>query len=452
MPIITEMKFPQKIAAKKRKIDESFAYLVDISGKKAYFGTKKRDMLVYIRIRNFKSIVDTTIDMRYGEGKAPNGYKQAELIPFVEAPIHKGKALRLSPVMAIYGQNAGGKSTLVEGIHLLRRCLYEGKLPYKPNKLHPDLSETTFEISFVADCSLFTYTLSYNKDGIRAEALRTREGVLFEIDHESGTIRFDHLVTEQYTEERLQAVLTTECTNAQKEQITTLLGKLAKQYPGLSPKLSAAYQFLTDQVSVSLGNHFDASFAVNYLAKSMQEASDSFHEIASYLKRLDIDITGMELIPNEDDEGDDEPAYRIHTYHKATNGEMVTLDFRDESRGTQVLFGLLGVVLSKLRTGGVLVIDEIDRSLHTLLLVALVSLFENKEYNTKGAQLILTAHNTELLEAPYLRVSQISIVTKTSHEGTIARRLCDFDGMKNSQNFHKNYLEGFFSGIPFPIV
>ena len=169
----------------------------------------------------------------------------------------------------------------------------------------------------------------------------------------------------------------------------------------------------------------------------------------------------MELILREekfstmpDDDGVREPElmYRINSYHKDKNGELVALDFREESRGTQVLFGLLGVVLRKLRAGGVLVIDEIDRSLHSLLLVALVSLFTNKEYNVKGAQLILTAHNTELLGADNLRTSQVAIVTKTSKEGTLARRLCDFDGVRNVQNFRKTYLDGAYAGIPFPII
>ena len=59
--------------------------------------------------------------MRYGEGKAPNGYKDMESIPFLEYPIKKGKSLRLSPVMAIYGQNAGGKTMLLEAVYTLRR-------------------------------------------------------------------------------------------------------------------------------------------------------------------------------------------------------------------------------------------------------------------------------------------------------------------------------------------
>ena len=420
-------------------------------------------MLVFFRICNFGSIVETIIDMRYGEGKAPNGYKDMETIPFLEYPIEKGKSLRLSPVMAIYGQNAGGKTMLLKAASTLCFCLAEGKLIYRPNKLHPDLKATTFEMSFVYEGLVFTYTLRYNQAGVQVESLKTHLGSIFLIDHERGIYQYDGLATEAYPGEKLNAILRAECCNSKDEQIAPFFWKLAINYPGLNAELSNAYQFLIYRMAVPGGNNFSAPFAIDYLAQDDQEDSQkqSFQEIVKYLRRLDIDIADMELIPLEEhlrDEKKEENGrefqskWRINSYHKAQNGELVTMDFREESQGTQVLFGLLGVVLRTLRTGGVLVIDEMDRSLHSLLLIALVSLFTNRSYNVKGAQLILTAHNTDLLESPNLRISQVAIVTKTAQQGTCMRRLCDFEGVRNLQNFRKTYLEGAFSGIPFPII
>ena len=420
-------------------------------------------MLIFFRICNFGSIVETIIDMRYGEGKAPNGYKDMESIPFLEYPIKKGKSLRLSPVMAIYGQNAGGKTMLLEAVYTLRRCLAIGKLIYRPNKLHPDLKETTFEMSFAHEGLVFTYALRYNQAGVQAESLKTHLRSIFLIDHEQGIYQYEGLATGAYPGEKLNAILRAECCNSMDEQIAPFFWKLAINYPGLNAELSNAYQFLMYRMSVAGENDFSASFAIDYLAQNDQEDSQkrSFQEIVKYLRRLDIDIADMELIPSEekflDEKGEEDghefhPKWKINSYHKAQNGELVTMDFREESQGTQVLFGLLGVVLRKLRTGGVLVIDEMDRSLHSLLLLALVSLFTNKSYNVKGAQLILTAHNTDLLESPDLRTSQVAIVTKTAQQGTWMRRLCDFEGVRNLQNFRKTYLEGAFSGIPFPII
>ena len=158
-------------------------------------------MLIYLRICNFKSIVETTIDMRYGEGKAPNGYKDMERMPFLEYPVGKGKNLRLSPVMAIYGQNAGGKTTLVEAMNTLRRCVFEDKLHYQPNKLHRNLEDTTFEIGFAYEERIFSYKLIYNQIGVQIESLKTHLQDIYFIDHNRGLYHYEGLATETYTHE-----------------------------------------------------------------------------------------------------------------------------------------------------------------------------------------------------------------------------------------------------------
>lgn len=428
-------------------------------------------MLVYFRIRNFKSVVDTTIDMRYGEGKAPNGYRNMKTIPFISRDVSGLPPVRLSPVMAIYGQNAGGKTTIVEAFQVLRFFLYDGQLKYYPNKLHPELRKTTFEIACIHDQELFTYYLTYNQSGILSELLRTQTQTLFSIDHESGIYDFKRIGTENYPEKRLYDILLTECSKNKSVQFCTFLGKIAKNYPGLNAGVSDAYTQLVYCISSPLNNAFHPRFAIQYLAEEKERHSDekAFQEIVEYLKYLDIDISKMEIQWEEepleiepdyeqsDDEVNDTPywsrdEFRIKSYHKDTKGELVALDFKEESRGTQVLFGLLGVILRKLHTGGTLIIDEMDRSLHPLLLIALISFFSSKEYNINGAQLILTAHNTELLESGNLRTSQVAIVSKTKQGGTVARRLCDFEGVRNVKNFRKAYLEGSFSGIPFPMI
>ncbi len=423
-------------------------------------------MLVYFRIKNFRSIVDTTIDMRYGEGRAPSGYREAEDMPFIESSQCGGKKMRLAPIMAMYGQNAGGKSNLVGAVNALQLCALGGGLYYRPNRIHPEPRDTTFEICFEREGKKYVYVLSYNRLRIAREGLHVQGKLLFSIDHTRDVCCLEPIATEHYPVERLKAVLETECCKAPQEQFRTFLEIIAQQYLGLNGDVRETYDFLNG-ITCSLYNDISPSYAIDCLARAMPDDSreGAFQEIARYLQRLDIDIEKMEMEPESvgfplnrgESEHSDNPSetmshYRIVSYHRKADKGMVALDFREESQGTQVLFGLLGVVLRKLRTGGVLIIDEMDRSLHTHLLSAIVSLFCNREYNTKGAQLILTAHNTDLLDAPFLRTSQVAIVTKTLQQGTILRRLCDFRDVKNCQNLRKRYLGGLLSGIPFPIV
>lgn len=428
-------------------------------------------MLVYFRIRNFKSVVDTTIDMRYGEGKAPNGYRNMETLPFIQCDVSGHPSVRLSPVMAIYGQNAGGKTTLVKAMHVLLRILFSDKLLYFPNKLHAKEEETTFEIAFVYEKNLYTYRLSYNRTSILEESLRSQTRILFEIDHKFSKYNFKNIEKEFYSHGRLREILDTECIQDRTDQTCTFFGKIAKNYPGLNKHVHNAYNQLIKKTAVLMQNDFSPFMGIMYLAeeKNNESYEDALQEIAKYLRKLDIDISDIALhqdkerassdesVDQEMDEREGSPIllrskYQIQCFHKDTRGELIALDLREESRGTQVLFGLLGLVLKKLRSGGVLIVDEMDRSLHPILFDALISLFISKEYNSKSAQLILTAHNTELLESGRLRTSQVSIVSKNKQDGTIARRLCDFDGVRNVKNFRKTYLNGAFSGIPFPII
>jgi len=116
--------------------------------------------------------------------------------------------------------------------------------------------------------------------------------------------------------------------------------------------------------------------------------------------------------------------------------------------------GLVGAFLYALKTGGVIFVDELDRSLHPLLMRELVMLFKKRIYNPNGAQLVFTTHNTDILDDSILRLSEIALVRKNLHNGTMIRRLVDLknegEDIRNVTNFRKQYLEGYYSGIPHP--
>jgi AAA15 family ATPase/GTPase len=139
------------------------------------------------------------------------------------------------------------------------------------------------------------------------------------------------------------------------------------------------------------------------------------------------------------------------------SGNPVLLNFlKHESAGTQRLAGLIGLILAALKTGGVFLVDELECSLHPLLMRELVLLFKKRRHNPKHAQLIFTTHNTDILDDSILRLSEIALVRKTPANGTLVRRLVDAkkDGedIRNVTNFRKQYLAGFYSGVPHPAL
>lgn len=66
--------------------------------------------------------------------------------------------------------------------------------------------------------------------------------------------------------------------------------------------------------------------------------------------------------------------------------------------------------------------------------------------------MIFTAHNTDILDDDLIRVSEVGIISKTMKDGSTIKRISDFEGIRNVYNFRKQYLNGLFSGLPYPYI
>jgi AAA15 family ATPase/GTPase len=129
--------------------------------------------------------------------------------------------------------------------------------------------------------------------------------------------------------------------------------------------------------------------------------------------------------------------------------EAVEFDFNDESDGTRGLFGWAGPWLHVLDNGLVLVIDELDTSLHPTLVRFLVNLFHSPDTNPYGAQLICSTHDTTQLEAD-LRRDQIWFVEKQRQQ-TVLYPLSDYRPRKG-EAIARGYLRGRYGALPNPRV
>ena len=101
-----------------------------------------------------------------------------------------------------------------------------------------------------------------------------------------------------------------------------------------------------------------------------------------------------------------------------------------------------------LKHGGVFVVDELESSLHTLLALKVVELFNGKDSNPNFAQLIFTTHETQLLNYDGVRKDEVWLTEKTKRGSTEIIPLSDFNIHKNN-NLRNGYLAGRFGAIPF---
>jgi AAA15 family ATPase/GTPase len=106
-------------------------------------------------------------------------------------------------------------------------------------------------------------------------------------------------------------------------------------------------------------------------------------------------------------------------------------------------------MLSALEEGGVLLIDELDVNLHPLMTREIVRLFNSRETNPNGAQLIFTTQDTNLLDNELFRRDQIWFVEKNRYGASQLYSLAEFKGVRNDLSFERGYIEGRFGAIPY---
>jgi len=142
------------------------------------------------------------------------------------------------------------------------------------------------------------------------------------------------------------------------------------------------------------------------------------------------------------------PMRKITLQHRGANSSAVGIPMEHESAGTLEYIGVIGLAIEAISSGGVLCVDELDASLHPLLVEEIVRLFNQNETNPRGAQLVFTTHTTELLGTGILRRDQIWFTEKDDSGATRIYPMSDFKPRKN-ENIQRGYLQGRYGATPF---
>lgn len=435
-------------------------------------------MLSCFKIKNFRSILDLKVDLSYGEGKAPNNYREWTVFPFLETPNKK----KFVPCLSLYGANASGKTNVIKALLTFRQIVRKGiENCFFPNKLNPKYDYSGFDIEFFVGRDNFKYGIEYNAVTIHKEYLIKNGIELYYID-KTGKNNLSKIATEDYTEQKLNNIISVECSNFISEdklvQTLPFLNKICSAYKGLNRDLNKAYDFICKSLVITLTNDLPYRMLLNKLAATdtnrttEQNIQEAFNKLATMMKKFDIDIQRMSFnreifhlpetktinikgassVVQNHKENTVEVDY-IKSYHKDINGAEVQFNFsNDESNGTNVLLPVLGCVLLALQNGSVLIIDELDRALHPMLVAQIVQMFKDKQYNQTNAQLIFTSHATDILTPDTFRVSEVAIINKTLEAGTTLKRISDYEKVRNITDYRRLYWNGGFGGIPFAYI
>jgi hypothetical protein len=173
------------------------------------------------------------------------------------------------------------------------------------------------------------------------------------------------------------------------------------------------------------------------------------------LREADVGIVDVKLEREDAPSKDLEPGFAVRPHvffqHKTT-ADSAWLPLEQESNGTRTIARFAPGIIDALEVGSVLAVDELESSLHPLLAMRLVQLFNDPATNFRGAQLIFTTHDTNLignvLRQPLLRRDQVWLTEKDAEGATRLYPLTDYKPRKE-ENLERGYLQGRYGAIPF---
>jgi uncharacterized protein len=381
--------------------------------------------------------------------------------------------LEVLPVVGVFGANASGKSNLLKGLqtmaNLVRDSFKHRTLRRSPFGLDPAAADepTLFEVDFVLEGTRYQYGFEYLAESVVSEWLYTftsgRRSTLFERS-EPTKVRFGRSL---------------------RGDNTFLAKALVRQPSALMMSIAGAVDhdilrpiFEWFERNFWLADSVNRNSRAAYTGHAFRHHPETRPQLLALLRAADLGITSIDIAPADPedvgrhrqfmsvmreviartdpgndvdvddlDEDDFATVVLIHEHE----GVRLTLDLDEESLGTQVWLSVLGPVVDALTTGAVLLADEIDSSLHPLLVAKLVELFQNRRTNPNGAQLIFNAQDPTPLgphagEEPLSR-DQVWFAEKDRAGRSKLKALADFDP-RTTDNIELGYLRGRYGAIP----
>lgn len=416
-------------------------------------------MLLEFTVGNFLSFKDkVTLDLT---ATGIKDYKDTNLIQTERHKLLKGAV--------IYGANSSGKSNLIRSMSTMKRLLKQSFEMSSTSALNIQnylLSSETenapsfFEVVFIINNITYRYGFEVDNKSIHSEwlfeAKKITEKPLF-IREKNGIEVFNQFPEGKNLEERTRE-------NALFLTVSDQFnGKIAKKI------MNWFSTFIT--ISGLKHEHYTG------ITFEMLENEEMKHKLEKFYDDLDLGFNQVTLEkrkfdPNElpDDmpeaisnqilnnlEGKEIAEVKTsHTKFDSDNQPLEKVKFdmqKQESSGTNKAFNISGPVFDVLNEGGILMIDELDSSLHPHLTLAIIRLFHSKEENPYNAQLIFTTHDTNLLNYGKYRRDQIYFTEKDYFGSSTLFSLVEYNEgntkVRKDRSFEKDYIEGRYGAIPF---
>jgi uncharacterized protein len=403
-------------------------------------------MVLEIRLSNFFSIKDEIVlDFRAANINSAISKTLKDNIFVVDDT-------SILKTMIIYGANASGKSNIIKAIRFCNAMVFESHghnqgtvynfQPFKSDKYSEKAS--TYSIRFLLNEIEYEYSFSLTRNRIITESLY------------------------YYPKGRIKEVFTRDENRGKKKAKKYTFGNVIKRPMDVAENtsdktlyISRASQMDRD-IAKDIFNYFNKTFILSYVGFGVASiesiTNQNKHKLIEALKIADSDIENVEIkvlkkpgknihadLTNMTLKVEDivQNHLQIKTYHKTKSN--VPFDFlTEESQGTIKLFFIMLTLLDVVKNNKVLLIDEIEESLHPKIIEYIFNMFRAGG----KAQLLCTTHNTKFLDLKNFRKDQIYFANKKKDGSTDIYSLYDYSDFRDTMDLEKAYLQGRFDAIP----
>lgn len=411
-------------------------------------------MLVQVSIENFMSIKEKKIFSMLAscDKEIPENLIQGKNENYLKSAV-------------IYGANASGKSNLIKAINTVIMIIQNSnnmqpgtKLPVVPFK---------FDENYINKPSAFEFIMLINNIkyvyGFVADSSKVYEEYLYYYPNGKETEIFERTQVNQYHFTNAEKLLK----DISKRNLENKLF-LATATTWNYEKTKPVFDYITKSINVIFDYEALKGYSFNQYNDdkdgelkefSLNILNETEININDYIVS-NIEMTEKQLLSLPSEIRKLFPTgvknINVRTSHNIEdeNGKIrnIQLDFAEESLGTQNIFLLNPVLLDVLKNGKVLIVDELDRSLHPFLVKYIVKLFNSEKYNKNGAQIIFNTHDTNLLSLNLFRRDQIWFTEKDEKKGATDLYPLDDFPVRKTENIQKGYLNGKYGAIPFIAV
>ena len=372
--------------------------------------------------------------------------------------------------IALYGANASGKTTILEALESLAEMVKNSARMTDPKEPIPQIepfalcpsqpeSPTAFAVAFATEGVRYEYRVAATRERIWHESLRAFpkkvEQLWFSRDWNTESTSYTWSPDRPTGFQR----------DSQLEGYTlSNMLFLSKAVASNRPELEPVFRWFKERLTfVDLSAR--GGLAEGFTLSQIAEQTPLLGNILRLLRYADLGVTAAKVIERKPPAGELSqilaklPVEIVEKIRKAKlvepelthhgiGGSEVSLPWKSESAGTRRLFSLAGPWLDIMGNGYTVCMDELETSMHPLMVRELLRLFFSDKENPHGAQILFTTHNPLLLDATLLRRDQVWFTDKDASGEAHLYPLSDYSP-RRGESLVRGYLSGRYGAVPF---